>query len=1001
MKKVFLTLTLIATLCGAMAQQTKAPLTKPTSSIEIGKEMFISENYVGAERILTQFLAKNDDIFAREDAEYMIAVSRYHLNDENKIEILKSFLKQHPETAHRHQLQFLIGSCYFENGDWEEARNHFRLADLDYLSLKEQEDYSFRLAYAEMKLGNNQEASRLFNLLEQNSRTYREAAQFYAGHIQYIEGNYDEALRRLSPLATHPEYAEQVAFYTTQSTFFKGDLKRAASLAENFLNHYAGSERLTEIYRILGNTHYRMGNTAKAISFYRNYFAQTQTPLRGDAYFMGLSYFDNAQYREAARMFQYATNGDGELRQNAQLFLGQTYLKLGEKQKAQMAFEAATRDRFDDKARQTAMFNYALLAHETNFSVFSESITLFENFLKEYPQSPYTDQVNDILAETFLTTKDYDAALAAIERINRPGRRILEAKQMILFQLGAQQFINGNINQAIPLFDRSISMGDYDAKARNNAYYWRGESFFRNRNYTQAANDFVAFTRNAYPTDENYALGWYNLGYSYFKQQQYAESTSAFQKYISLEKDRSRSEFADAYNRIGDSHYFRRHFAEAQQYYTQAATANSAAADYAVFQRAFVLGLQRNFQGKIDVLDELMHRYPNSQYIDDALYEKSRALTVLNRENEAIAVLQKLLQNYPRSPLAGQGGVQLGQLYFNMGQHQQSISAYKNVIRNFPGSDDARTALASLETVYRDMNDVQSYVDYANALPGGMRITPNRQDSLTYLAAEGIYMKGAKKEAQTALSRYLQSYPNGAYSSDASYYLGVLYQEKGDKTTALSYFRKVIDANSAKYQENALQYVAQTESEKGNFQQALADYAKLANVARSAAHKQVGLMGLVRLHIHLQQPHEAIKAATALLDETNLAPDARLEATYMRAKAYKQLNETNRAIADLKAIASETRSKYGAEAQFLLAETYFHQSAYDKAEAQVKEFMQKGTPHAYWMARSLIVLSDTYAAKGDTFQARQYLESLQANYKGDNADIRQMIQECLKKLQHN
>ena len=160
-------------------------------------------------------------------------------------------------------------------------------------------------------------------------------------------------------------------------------------------------------------------------------------------------------------------------------------------------------------------------------------------------------------------------------------------------------------------------------------------------------------------------------------------------------------------------------------------------------------------------------------------------------------------------------------------------------------------------------------------------------------------------------------------------------------------------------------------------------------------------MGLVRLHIHLQQPHEAIKAATALLDETNLAPDARLEATYMRAKAYKQLNETNRAIADLKAIASETRSKYGAEAQFLLAETYFHQSAYDKAEAQVKEFMQKGTPHAYWMARSLIVLSDTYAAKGDTFQARQYLESLQANYKGDNADIRQMIQECLKKLQHN
>ena len=53
--------------------------------------------------------------------------------------------------------------------------------------------------------------------------------------------------------------------------------------------------------------------------------------------------------------------------------------------------------------------------------------------------------------------------------------------------------------------------------------------------------------------------------------------------------------------------------------------------------------------------------------------------------------------------------------------------------------------------------------------------------------------------------------------------------------------------------------------------------------------------------------------------------------------------------------------------------------------------MQKGTPHQYWMARALIVLSDTYQAKGDEFQARQYLESLRNNYQGDEEDIRQMI----------
>ena len=191
-----------------------------------------------------------------------------------------------------------------------------------------------------------------------------------------------------------------------------------------------------------------------------------EKPLRGDAYFMGLSYFETAKYNEALQMFQQAVGESDELSQNAQLQLGQTYLRLNQKQPAQMAFEAASRDNYNPQVRETAMFNYALLSHETNFSVFSESITLFENFLREFPNSQYRDQVNDILAETFLTTKDYRAALNAINRINSPGNRILEAKQMVLFQLGAQDFINGNMSDAIQNFNNSIVIGNLKPQTR-------------------------------------------------------------------------------------------------------------------------------------------------------------------------------------------------------------------------------------------------------------------------------------------------------------------------------------------------------------------------------------------------------------------------------------------------------------------------------------------------------------------------------------------------------
>ncbi len=996
MKKIILLLSVIGLFSIATAQRAT---TKEMHQklFDEGKQMFHEKNYTGAYDLLNKYNELASNAKQIEEAEYLMAASAFYQNSPNSGNTMKEFLNKYPETVHHNQMKFLIGSYHFDEKEWDKAVFWFNQANLDYLSLEEQEDYSFRLAYADLQGGNKDKAARLFGLLSINSDRYRDAGDFYYGYTEYTKGNYNTALSRFRRVANNPEYAEEVAFYTAQSTFLKEDLEEAIRLSNAFVNRYPTSEHAAEMYRILGNSSYRLGSVSNAIPYYERYQQRVAEPLRGDAYFLGLSYLEANNLTDAVKMFQYATSENDALAQNAHLYLGQTYLKMNDKPKAQMSFATASRSNFDAEARETAMFNYALLTHQTNFSVFSESITLFENFLREYPNSQYSNQVNDILAETFLTTKDYNAALAAINRIDKPARRILEAKQMVLFQLGTQQFVNGNTSEAIDFFDKSIMMGNYDNKARTSAYFWRGESKYRINNFSAAAADFETFTKEASKADENYALGFYNLGYSRFKQNQYSAARTAFQNYVAAQSNKDAPEYADAHNRIGDTYYFSRNFADAERYYSAASNLNPASADYAAYQRAFVMGLQRNYQGKISALDELMRAYPNSHYYDDALFEKSRALVMLNRENDAVNVLNILVKEFPQSPLARQGGVQLGQLHYNASRYDQAVASYKTVINNFPGSEDARSALQALETVYKDMNDIDTYVRYVNSLPGGMRITPLRQDSLTYMAAESLYMRGTKREAENSLNRYLQSYPNGVYASDAHYYLGVIADENSEGAKAISHFKQVIDANNGKFLENALVYVAQSEYNRGNYQEALAYFARLSNAAQSLAHKQAAQMGIARANTKLDNYHEVTRAVDRLLENKNLSPETITEAHYLRGKAYQQVREMDKAMSDYAIIANDTRSVYGAEAQFLMAQAYYSWKSYDKAEAQVKEFMQKTTPHQYWLARALIVLSDTYYAKDDKFQARQYIESLQANYKGGELDIQQMIEERLNR----
>lgn len=978
--------------------QTSEKITSPVNLYKEGRNLFLQKNYAAATPPLKAFIRQEPNASLREEAEYMLVCSAYELKDKNSITLLRNYLEKYPDTPYANRIYALLAADYFYEEKYDEALALFNSAQLDLLGNEERDDMTYLLATCYLKTGNVKEAAIWFETLKASSKKYDNDCAYYISYIRYTQKRYDEALKGFLPLQDNPKYKALVPYYIAEIYAIRKNYDKAEIVAQNYLSAYPQNEHAAEMYRILGDASYHFRKYHEAINAFENYLERDTSPRRDALYMLGLSYFQTGVYSKAAETLGEVTGTNDALTQNAYLHMGLSYLQLAEKNKARMAFEQAAASNADMKIKEQAAYNYALCIHETSYSAFGESVTVFEKFLNEFPNSQYTEMVSNYLVEVYLNTRSYEAALKSIERIAHPGTRIMEAKQKILFQLGTQAFANASFEQAIGYFNQSVAIGQYNRQTKADALYWRGESYYRLNRMTEAARNFREYLQLTEQTNnEMYALANYNLGYTAFHQKDYAQARNWFLKYIQLERGENRTALADAYNRIGDCFLNERNFDEAKHYYAQAESMNASSGDYSFYQLALVSGLQKDYSGKITLLNRLAGKYPTSPYVINALYEKGRSYVLMNNNNQAIASFKELLSRYPESPISRKAAAEIGLLYYQDGNYDQAIDAYKLVINKYPGSDEARLAMLDLKSLYVDMNRIDEFAALAASMPGNIRFDASEQDSLTYIAAEKIYGRGRIEEAKNSFNKYLQTFPEGSFSLNAHYYLCLIGKEQKNYDMILLHSGKLLEYPDNPFSEEALIMRAEVQFNLQQFADALASYKMLKEKATTADRRLLAETGMLRCAHLIKDDAETIHAATALLAEAKLTPELANEALYYRAKSYMNQKADKKALADLQTLAKDTRNLYGAEAKYLVAQQYYTAGEYAAAEKELLDYIERSTPHAYWLARSFVLLSDVYMAMDKKLDARQYLLSLQQNYHA-NDDIEGMIESRLEKL---
>ena len=994
MKKILFSV-LVAAPMVAMAQP-GVMSSEAAGYLERGKQMYESHNYVGAIDQLEHMKQLPADASMREQADYYIALSRFEQGDDGSLMALQRFIDQYPASTKAVEAQMKIGNYYFYRGQWESALFSYSLVRNRALDLNSDEDLEYRRAYCNLRLGNYHEAERQYNELDRSTR-YAGASEFYKAYLDYAQGDYDEAIEKFSRIPEGSELGYQSQYYLTQIEYNKKHYNDVIAAGTALLDQHGNDYFDAELNRIVGESYYHLGNDRQARTYLRRYLDNPEgEPYRTAAYTMGVLDYRDGNYQAVVDNMLHVTDGSDALAQSAYLYMGQAKRQLNDLNGANMAFQQAAMMDCDKGVRETAYYNYAVGVSKGARTPFDKSVDLFENFINEYPNSRYKDNVEDYLVDAYMGTTDYQRALTSINRINKPGTKVLKAKQRILYNMGVQAMANNRNKEADQYFKQAIAVGNYDKTALNESRLWLAEAKYREGDFKEASKYQQEYVKAIDKSDENYGLAQYNLGYSLYEQKRYSEAKSAFQNAVAS-KQLSSDLMADAYNRIGDTQYYARDFGGAQMSYDQAMRlGKNTSGDYSMYQKGMMMGLNHQYADEINQMDALIAAYPKSDLAPQAMLEKGNAQALLGKNNDALSTYATLLKNYPKSVEARKGLLQTALVNKSMDKEDAAIEAYKKVISQYPTSDEAQAAAEDMKLIYADRGQLAEFGKFLNGIPNAPKIDVNEVERLTFEAAE----KAATDVRPNIdkMQQYLKNYPAGAYVAKAKYYIARYHYGKGNYNEALAAIDESLQGGGdASYAQDALAMRSDIFTRQGKFNEALQSYKDLAERATSDDNRTLALLGAMRVAKQMGNWNEVRNISGNLLDRGGLTANEEKEVTLDRALSLAQVGNTRDAEAAFRALAKDPSNEYGAQAAYELAQMQYEMGDLQGAEQTVNALIDKGTSHSYWLAKAFITLADVYHKQGNVTQAREYLQSLKSSYPGKEKEIFNAIDTRLNK----
>ena len=939
--------------------------------LESARMLYYSGSYYAAEKAFTELGQESSRSLDRTEIEAYKVMCAIALDKVNAEGLVNTFCSKYPNAPQQSMVKEALASRYFDTGKYPEALAIYNTIDRNHLYKTQRTGFTFKKAYSNLRTGGYERAAEGFEqVLDRPSSQYTLPSTYYLGYVHYIRQEFAKAVPLFEKVGEGNQFSLMADYFAVESKLMLKDwdyvIRRGVPLYGKL-----DKEMQSSLARILSEAYYEKGDQVSARK-YLDIYAQSGAELsRKDHYFSGIVSYSLKSWTPAIESFSHVLSQDDELGQNAWYYTANSYLESRNKIAALDAFKAASECDFDPVIQEDAFFNFAKLSFDVN-----ADISQFRRYMETWPNSGKDDIIHNYMATSFLLSKDYASAVEALSAIRNHTPESSANLQKASFFRGLQLVEGKGYRAAEPLLETAAETGD-NQNLSNLARFWLAECAYRDDRFSEAISILGNLLLDPdFRSTSEYPQALYNQGYSYLKSGNYVSAENNFRSFLNVADGYEQYE-RDAQTRLGDACFMQGKYADAARTYAAVHAADPATGDiYPALQAAIAYGLMGDEEQKIATLKQVTRENRTAPLYPQALYELGRTYMQTGSNESATECFYTLLgmkgnDYYAKSLL------ELALINANARKYDKAIEYYKTVVSAVPQAPEADDALAGLESIYQLRNRPEEYLAYLDEIGRSDIKTSDEKEQMIFNSAQQVYLSGRYTAAISSLQRYLAQYPTGANVPQATFYLAESLRATGRLESAADAYQKVIRMKPASCLDDALRAYAQINYDLQHYKQAADTWKQLIERSRDAEMRLEAYTGLMRAAYGAKDYPEVIAAAQAVGSR---------EARFLTAKASRTLGERAKARELFEELAADTSDSFGAESAYTLILDAYDRGDFAQVEQRGYAFSDSGSPHRYWLAKSFIVLGDSFADRGDMAQAEATFTSILDGYQPADAD---------------